>query len=100
MGLGEYGVKAETIAKRLADEAQRYSVAHDSLNSFQPAVGEFLADQLLLPMALFKGGVFTTTDISEHFRTNVEIIKRFLLVQIETTQLGRTCWRVVVKTDN
>lgn len=100
VGLGEYGVRAETVAKRLADEVQRFSTAYDSLNSFQPAVGEYLADQLLMPMALFKGGVFTTTDITEHFRTNAEIIKRFVSVQIKPTQVGRKCWKVVVKTDS
>lgn len=40
-------------------------------------VGEHLADQLLLPLALF-GGRFRTGPLSEHTRTNLAVIERFL----------------------
>lgn len=43
-------------------------------------VGEHLADQLLLPLAL-AGGAFRMGAQSEHFRTNVAVIERFLPVR-------------------
>lgn len=43
-------------------------------------VGEHLADQLLIPMALF-GGQLRTGPLSLHARTNIEVIERFLPVR-------------------
>ena len=97
IGLGEHGVRAEAVAKKVVHQAQKYLPAKDGSGQISTAVGEHLADQLLLPMALFGGGVFTTTDISQHTRTNIDIIKRFLDVDIKMTQLGRKCWKVEVK---
>jgi RNA 3'-terminal phosphate cyclase (ATP) len=51
IGFGERGVRAEVVAEWAVDEAKRY------LNA-DVAVGEHLADQLLLPMALMKGGCY------------------------------------------
>lgn len=96
MGLGVHGVRAEAVAKNVVHQAQKYVSSTDGLGTIRTAVGEHLADQLLLPMALFGGGVFTTTNISQHTRTNIDIIKRFLDVEIKMTQLGRTCWKIEV----
>ncbi|MEO8877721.1 MAG: RNA 3'-terminal phosphate cyclase, partial [Polyangiaceae bacterium] len=52
-GFGERGVSAERVAESVADEVTRY------LRIGAP-VGEHLADQLLLPMALGSGGSFHT----------------------------------------
>jgi RNA 3'-terminal phosphate cyclase (ATP) len=41
-------------------------------------VGEHLADQLLLPLALSAGGEFRTGRPSQHTLTNRDIIERFL----------------------
>lgn len=71
---GKLGVSAEKVAKDAAEEAQQY------LGS-KAAVGEHLADQLLLPMALSSGGSFTTTAISQHTETNMDVIARFLPVR-------------------
>lgn len=69
---GERGVPAETVADRAAWEARRY---RDS----GAAVGEHLADQLLLPLALAGGPAsFTTLALSSHFRTNCAVIGKFL----------------------
>lgn len=97
MALGEHGVRAEAVAKKVVEQAQKYLLAKDSLGSIQTAIGEYLADQLLLPMALFDGGVFTTTDITPHTRTNMDIIKMFLNVEFKMTQRGRKCWKVDVR---
>jgi len=42
------------------------------------AVDRFLADQLLIYMAITKSGTFTTNDLSTHLTTNIETIKKFL----------------------
>jgi RNA 3'-terminal phosphate cyclase (ATP) len=64
---GERGVPAEQVAARACDEMDAY-LAHDA------AVGEHLADQLLLPLWLAGGGHFVTAGISGHLRTNAELI--------------------------
>jgi RNA 3'-terminal phosphate cyclase (ATP) len=69
-GFGEKGVRAETVAGEVADEARAYLSA-------RAPVGEHLADQLLLPMALGDGGVFVTTRVTSHLRSNIEVIERF-----------------------
>jgi len=96
IGLGEHGTRAEAVAKGVAQQARNYIPAKDGTGQISTAVGEHLGDQLLLPMALFKGGVFTTTDISQHTRTNIDIIKRFLDIEVNMTQLGRKCWKIEV----
>jgi RNA 3'-terminal phosphate cyclase (ATP) len=47
-------------------------------------VGEYLADQLLLPLALAGGGGFRTVGISRHAQTNMDVIQRFLPVRFDT----------------
>lgn len=74
-GFGEVGVRAETVAHRLAGEVRGY------LQSDAP-VGEHLADQLLIPLALAGGGTFRTTEPSLHTRTNADVIARFLPIRI------------------
>jgi len=50
------------------------------------AVDRFLADQLLIYMALSGGGSYTTNVLSSHLLTNIEIIKKFIPVDFFTTQ--------------
>src|SRR5438270_5210442 len=88
-GVGERGVRAEQIAARVVHEAQKY------LEAGAP-VGERLADQLLIPMALARGGSYTTTTPTLHTTTNIEIVKKFLPVEINTTQLSEDVWKVEV----
>lgn len=79
---GERGLPAETVADRAAREARRF---RDS----GAAVGEHLADQLLLPMGLAGAGSFTTPVLSSHLRTNVEVIERFLPIKFAFAEAGR-----------
>ena len=88
-GYGEKGVTAERVADKLAREVKAY------LES-EACVGEHLADQLLLPMALAGGGEFTTTTISEHLRSNAALIEKFVAVEIAWTQLAENNWRVAI----
>jgi RNA 3'-terminal phosphate cyclase (ATP) len=55
------------------------SLAKDFLVS-DAAVDRFLADQLLIYMAIAKAGSFTTNELSSHLQTNMEVIKKFLPV--------------------
>jgi RNA 3'-terminal phosphate cyclase (ATP) len=79
-GFGERGVSAETVAERVAAQASAW------LGRGAP-VGEFLADQLLLPLALAGGGCFRTGPLSSHATTHAEVLKRFLPVQIAAAPL-------------
>jgi RNA 3'-terminal phosphate cyclase (ATP) len=72
---GEKGLRAETVAERACDELAAYLAA-------DVPVGEHLADQLLLPMALAGGGRFRCATPSLHATTNIDTIGRFLDVPI------------------
>lgn len=88
-GIGERGVRAEEVAERVAEEAQKYLM-------IDAPVGEHLADQLLIPLALARGGSFLTGEPSPHTTTNIEIIKKFLDVEILLTPLDGGIWRIEV----
>lgn len=89
-GFGEKGVTAEFVAKQVAKEALRFVKE-------EAPVGDYLADQLLLPFALAGGGSFRTLALSQHFLTNKDIIETFLDVRIETTRESRLSWLVEVQ---
>lgn len=89
-GVGERGVRVETIAERVCEEAARY------LETGAP-VGEHLADQLLIPLALARGGSYLTGPPSLHTTTNVEVVRKFLPVEIEVGRVGGEVWRVSVE---
>jgi RNA 3'-terminal phosphate cyclase (ATP) len=78
---GERGVPAEAVAAAAAAEAQGFLRA-------EVPVGEHLADQLLIPLALAGGGEFRTVTPSLHTRTNAEVIERFLPVRFELREDG------------
>ncbi len=50
------------------------------------AVDRFLADQLLIYMAMQKGGGFSTNELSKHLATNIEVIKKFMSVELVVEQ--------------
>ncbi len=64
------------------------SLAEDFLPS-GAAVDRFLADQLLIYMAISKAGSFTTNDLTTHLTTNIETIKKFLPVDFSIEQQGQ-----------
>jgi RNA 3'-terminal phosphate cyclase (ATP) len=89
-GMGERGVRAETVAERAAAEALGY------LETGAP-VGGHLADQLLVPLALAGGGSFLTGPLSLHTTTNIKIIRKFLDVRITAEQVSDRVWKVEVE---
>jgi RNA 3'-terminal phosphate cyclase (ATP) len=88
-GFGAKAVRAEAVAQEAIHQAQAYMASH-------AAVGEHLADQLMLPMALAGAGSFTASAISLHAQTNAEVIRRFLPVVIDFER-EENCYRCVVK---
>ena len=72
--LGERGVLAEHVATRAVHEAK-------TLIDAKVQVGEHLADQLLIPMAMAGGGAFRTVMPSLHTQTNAQVIEMFLPVK-------------------
>ena len=85
-GFGERGRPAESVASEAADAATRFRAAN-------VPVDEYLADQLLLPMALGRGGAFKTVALSAHSTTHIHVLEQLLDaridVQVETSG-GRT----------
>ena len=79
-GFGERGVAAETVAENVIQTVRQY------LASAAP-VGEHLADQLLLPVALAGSGSFMTTKVSRHTQTNIEVIAKFLPVHLKAEKV-------------
>lgn len=88
-GFGRRGVPAEAVAEEVAGQARRY------LEAGVP-VGPHLADQLLLPLALAGGGVFTTLRPSRHTKTNAEVVQHFLEADLALERLEGEAWRVSV----
>ncbi|MBI2559514.1 MAG: RNA 3'-phosphate cyclase, partial [Planctomycetes bacterium] len=77
--LGEIGKRAETVADEACDALLHFLETNAS-------VDEYLADQLLLPLAFSKGkSEFSTPRISQHLLTNIEVIKKFLPVRFDVT---------------
>ena len=85
-GFGAPGVPAESVARDAARLAQQYLAA-------DVPVGPYLADQLLIPIAL-AGGRFRTVAPTPHTATNIEVIKLLLDVDIATTKIDRNTWEI------
>jgi RNA 3'-terminal phosphate cyclase (ATP) len=90
-GFGAPRVRAEQVAEEAVCVTERFLASG-------AAVDEHLADQLLLPLALARGGSFTTTEPSGHTRTNVEILREFLPVSVVTEPVGPGRWHLQLET--
>lgn len=77
VSLGALGKRAEQVADEACLWLERFL---DSTG----AVDEYLADQLLLPLAFAEGeSLFRTARVTEHLRTNAEVIRAFGAAEIE-----------------
>lgn len=70
-GFGEIGRSAESVANHAVQQCQRY------LKSTAPA-GEYLTDQLILPMAIAGSAEFESIGMSLHAETHIELVRCFL----------------------
>jgi RNA 3'-terminal phosphate cyclase (ATP) len=90
---GERGFSAERVAGALVKEVRAYQAT-------EGALGQHLADQWMLPLALAvvaRGGEasFTCTELTEHATTNIGVIEQFLPVRFDLDSTG-ACPRVRV----
>lgn len=80
-GFGEKSRTAENVAEGTVHEVRDY-LAH------RAPVGECLADQLLMPMALGGVSAFVTCAPTAHFTSNAEVIAMFTGRRISARDLG------------
>jgi RNA 3'-terminal phosphate cyclase (ATP) len=78
---GERGVRAEDVAEAAAEEARVY------LEAGVP-VGHHLCDQLLLLLALARGGSFRTLPLDGHAQTQLETFAHFLDVKLSVAEVS------------
>ncbi len=88
-GFGERGVSAEKVADRAIRQTREYL-------AMDVPVGRYLADQLLIPMAMAGGGAFQTLSLTRHTTTNMEIIKKFLDVDVELSEQKKNLWKIEI----
>jgi RNA 3'-terminal phosphate cyclase (ATP) len=88
-GFGRRGVPAERVAQEAVGCWLRYD------RSGAP-VGEHLADQLLLPLALAGSGSFTTLKPTLHTTTNAETISRFFPLRFRIERQTDRTWTVAL----
>lgn len=92
-GFGQRGVSAEKVAAGAVKEAEDYLAR-------KVAVGRYLADQLLVPLAIAGKGRFSTLPLSRHTTTNIKIIKEFLDMDCHMSANDCGQWRVELKSSN
>ena len=86
---GEPGKQAERVAQEVAREAKIFARS-------RAAVDPRLADQLILPLALGTGGRFSTCEVTEHTRTQAEVVRRFLDLSVTFEMQRPDFWLVTV----
>lgn len=87
---GERGVRAETVGEKAAEAAKRYLEA-------EVPVGENLCDQLLLLLALAKGGTFRTLPLDGHSETQLHTFSNFLDVKVDVREVSPEVREVEIK---
>jgi RNA 3'-terminal phosphate cyclase (ATP) len=88
-GFGRHGVRAEHVAEETLREARDYIAAG-------VPVGPYLADQILLPLgiAAWQSGAtsqFRTLPLTRHATTHIEILRRFLGIEISHETRDTAC---------
>jgi RNA 3'-terminal phosphate cyclase (ATP) len=91
-GFGMKGTSAEAVADQAVQQARRYLAA-------DVPVGEYLADQLLLPMAMAGSGSFLTHHPTQHAKTNIQVIARFLPTAIRISEENQRHCRIDVASE-
>lgn len=87
---GERGKRAEAVGDEVVEAVKRYLDA-------EVPVGEHLCDQLLLLLALAKGGTFRTLPLDGHAETQLHTMAHFLDVKVEVREVSREVREVEVR---
>lgn len=80
--IGEKGIKAETIG---------YNAATKFISDYESRVciDQFLADMLVLPLSFVKGGSkYKISTVTNHLKTNLELIKRINGLEYSINKVG------------
>ena len=88
--VGAKQLTAERVAGRAIASMKRYLKSG-------AAVGEYLCDQLLLPLALGNGGRFTTVEPSLHTKTNTDVIKEFIDCDIDINEVSDDLFEINIR---
>ena len=76
---GQKGKPSEKVVREVVSLAKNFLPSGAS-------VDRFLADQLLIYMAISKSGCYTTNDLTTHLTTNIDTINKFLPVNFTIEQ--------------
>jgi len=87
-----FGKKHYPLKKITIDALKEYT---DYIQCDVP-VYKYLADQLIIPMALAGNGSFITSEPSLHTLTNIEVVKKFLGIKININKLNETQWKISI----
>jgi RNA 3'-terminal phosphate cyclase (ATP) len=80
-GFGSKGKPSEKVIGEVVSEAREFLTSG-------AAIDHYLADQLLIYMAMQRAGRFVTNKLSSHLTTNIEVIKRYLSVDFAISKRG------------
>ena len=86
-GFGQISVPLKKVVEHAVRACQFYQTS-------DVPVGVYLADQLLIPMAMAGKGRFKTQKPSLHTLTNIEVIRQFMAVQIKASQISELQWMI------
>jgi len=83
---GEVKVSAEAVAQKALDQYEEYMAV-------DVPVGKYLADQLMLPLSIaaWQGSgtsIFRTQQLTQHSRTHIDILQRFLEIDIKVENVN------------
>lgn len=83
IGHGKLGVKAEQVARSVLKQARAHLAK-------RVPVGEYLADQLMMPLGLAAAqghrGAFRSGPLSMHSKTHIDVLKTFLPILVSVTE--------------
>ncbi|MCO4782054.1 MAG: RNA 3'-terminal phosphate cyclase [Candidatus Cloacimonetes bacterium] len=79
-GFAFKGKKAELVAQNCIDQVKDYIAC-------KAPVGEYLCDQLIIPMMYAKGHLLCSP-LSMHSKTNIEVVKKFVDAKIVVEELN------------
>ena len=85
---GEKGIKLEEVCENLKTQVNSFFVSG-------ACADEHLQDQLLIPMA-FAGGSFTTLKPSLHTLTNIDVIKKFIDINIKCSMIKEDLYEIKI----
>ncbi|MBK9097919.1 MAG: RNA 3'-terminal phosphate cyclase [bacterium] len=85
-----FGRKNYKLKNVIDDVLREYSEYVDA----DVPVYKYLADQLIIPMALAGGGSFITTEPTLHTMTIIEVVKKFLAINISVDKINEKQYQI------